>query len=218
MCGICTKTPHSTFLPYSVRQKPQSSLAQLRIQGHNFPSSQLESYLSGRGRTSTFLILPPVHAAEAKFWASEAESSRGESHFCPATTRRMEALHGWEIVLDLALKWLFMAEASQEYLKLSSPISPHTQILMYGWYSEKSKRNTIPTSSYRARVPRFCLEGEAGFKTALRAAPGAQRFSSAFSVGPDPGDPESSPTLGSLRGACFSLCLCLGLSISLSHE
>ena len=37
----------------------------------------------------------------------------------------------------------------------------------------------------------------------------AQRFSAAFSPGCDPGDPGSSPTSGSLRGACFSLCLCL---------
>ncbi|CAD7677426.1 unnamed protein product [Nyctereutes procyonoides] len=37
----------------------------------------------------------------------------------------------------------------------------------------------------------------------------AQQFSAAFSPGRDPGDPGSSPALGSLRGACFSLCLCL---------
>ena len=38
-----------------------------------------------------------------------------------------------------------------------------------------------------------------------RAALVAQRFSTAFS----PGDLGSSPTSGSLNGACYSLCLCL---------
>ena len=38
----------------------------------------------------------------------------------------------------------------------------------------------------------------------------AQRFSTAFSLGCDPGDPGSSPMSVSLHGACFSsLCLCL---------
>ena len=52
------------------------------------------------------------------------------------------------------------------------------------------------------------------------AARVAQRFSTAFSPRCDPGDPESSPTLVSLHGACFFLCLCLYLSLSLcvSHE
>ncbi|XP_072610436.1 monocarboxylate transporter 5 isoform X1 [Vulpes vulpes] len=61
----------------------------------------------------------------------------------------------------------------------------------------------------------------AGSKANLRAAPVAQRFSTAFSPGcDDPGDLGSvlSPALGSLHGACFSLflCLCLSLSLSLS--
>ena len=42
-----------------------------------------------------------------------------------------------------------------------------------------------------------------------RAARVPQRFSAAFSPGPDPGDPGPSPTLGSPYGVCFSLCLCL---------
>ena len=36
---------------------------------------------------------------------------------------------------------------------------------------------------------------------------------SAFSSGCDPGVPGSSPTLGSLHRACFSLCLCFCLSV-----
>ncbi len=44
-------------------------------------------------------------------------------------------------------------------------------------------------------------------KKSLGAARVAQRFSAAFSPGPDPGDQGSSPTSGSLHGACFSLCL-----------
>ena len=43
----------------------------------------------------------------------------------------------------------------------------------------------------------------------IRAAWVAQQFSAAFSPGCDPGDLGSSPTLSSLHGACFSLCLCL---------
>ena len=38
-----------------------------------------------------------------------------------------------------------------------------------------------------------------------KAAPVAQRFSATFSWGCDPGDPGSSPTSGSLHGACPSL-------------
>ena len=34
-------------------------------------------------------------------------------------------------------------------------------------------------------------------------------FPPAFGSGHDPRDPGSSPTSGSLRGACFTLCLCL---------
>ena len=41
------------------------------------------------------------------------------------------------------------------------------------------------------------------------AAPVAQWFSAACSLGCDPGDPGSSPASGFLYGACFSLCLCL---------
>ena len=53
-------------------------------------------------------------------------------------------------------------------------------------------------------------------KIQLWAARVTQRFSAAFSPGRDPGDLGSSPTLGSLRGACFSLCLSLPLSLSVS--
>ena len=45
------------------------------------------------------------------------------------------------------------------------------------------------------------------------AAPVAQRFSTAFFPGCDPGDPKSSPRSGSLHGACFSICLSLSLSL-----
>ena len=47
------------------------------------------------------------------------------------------------------------------------------------------------------------------------AAPVAQWFSATFGPGCDPGDPASSPTSGSLHGACFSLRLFLCLSLSL---
>ena len=38
------------------------------------------------------------------------------------------------------------------------------------------------------------------------------------SPGCDPGDLGWSPASGSLRGACFSLCLCFCLSLCFSHE
>ena len=41
-------------------------------------------------------------------------------------------------------------------------------------------------------------------KTDIRAAPVAQRFSTALGLGCDPGVPGSSPTSDSLHGACFS--------------
>ena len=52
-------------------------------------------------------------------------------------------------------------------------------------------------------------------KDTLRANWVAQRFSATFDPGCDPGDLGVSPTLGSLHGACFSLCLCLCLSVHL---
>ena len=45
-----------------------------------------------------------------------------------------------------------------------------------------------------------------------------QRFSAAFSSGRDPRVRGSSPTSGSMHGACFSLCPCLCLSLSVLHE
>ena len=60
------------------------------------------------------------------------------------------------------------------------------------------------------------MEWDKGHKSRMTgAAVVAQWFGAAFGLGRDPGDPVSSPTLGSLRGACFSLCLCLCLSLSL---
>ena len=57
---------------------------------------------------------------------------------------------------------------------------------------------------------------EMQFKTTMRAAWVAQRFGTAFGPRCNLGAPGSSPTLGSLHGACSSLCLCLCLSLSLS--
>ena len=49
---------------------------------------------------------------------------------------------------------------------------------------------------------------------------GSMVWVSAFCPGHDPGVPGSSPTAGSLHGACFSLflCFCLSLSLCVSHE
>ena len=66
-----------------------------------------------------------------------------------------------------------------------------------------------------------CLSLNVTFTKRLsRAAQVAQRFSTACSPGPDPGDLGLIPTLGFLHGACFSLCLllCLSLSLCISHE
>ena len=45
-----------------------------------------------------------------------------------------------------------------------------------------------------------------------RSLGGLSSWAPAFGPGHDPGDLGSSPTSGSLQGACFSLCLCLRLS------
>ena len=50
-------------------------------------------------------------------------------------------------------------------------------------------------------------------KYQFRAARVAQQFGAAFGPGRDPGDLGSSPTSGSLHGACFSLCLPVSLSL-----
>ena len=75
----------------------------------------------------------------------------------------------------------------------------------------------VPLLSGTARSSRiilyiFCL------KSGIRAAQVAQQFSVIFGPGHDPGGPGSSPASGSLysRGACFSLCLCLCPSLSVS--
>ena len=52
---------------------------------------------------------------------------------------------------------------------------------------------------YKKRVKLYCW-----------AALVAQQFSTAFSLGYDPGDPRDP---GSLQGACLSRCLCLCLSL-----
>ena len=49
-------------------------------------------------------------------------------------------------------------------------------------------------------------------------APVAQRFGAAFGPGCDPGVLGSSTALGSLHGACFSLCLRPPLSVCVYHE
>ena len=59
-------------------------------------------------------------------------------------------------------------------------------------------------------LTRFALDG------ASQAARVAQRFSATFGSGRDPGVPGSSPTSGSLHGACFSLCHVSSLFVCLS--
>ena len=76
---------------------------------------------------------------------------------------------------------------------------------MYTFLSQKSAQYTKMQDMVLAQK-----------KLAIRAGGVTQWFSSAFSPGPDPGDPGLCPTSGSLQGACFSLCLCLCLSLSLS--
>ena len=88
-----------------------------------------------------------------------------------------------------------------------------------------------PTSSKRMRI--FILQQCGGLQAYEDLPPGdigQQRannwpapgwlngWASAFSSGRDPGVLGSSPPSGSLQGACFSLCLCLFLSLSVSHE
>ena len=55
-------------------------------------------------------------------------------------------------------------------------------------------------------------------KQTRREAQVAQRFSTAFSLGCDPKDLGLIPTLGSLYGACISLCLCFSPSVSLMNK
>ena len=55
--------------------------------------------------------------------------------------------------------------------------------------------------------------------TELLGVPGwLSGWVSAFGSGYDPRILGWSPTLGSLQGSCFSLCLCLHLSLCVSHE
>ena len=71
-------------------------------------------------------------------------------------------------------------------------------------------------SFFLKNVDEHTGERQGGVKSeTIRAAPVAQRFSTAFGPGCDPGVPGSSPTSGSLHGACFSLCLYLCLSLFL---
>ncbi|XP_077772146.1 cationic amino acid transporter 3-like isoform X6 [Canis aureus] len=71
------------------------------------------------------------------------------------------------------------------------------------------------TSGTWARFGVWMVIGKTGVETVpARAVPVAQRFSTAFSPERDPGDPVSSPTLGSLHRAYFSLCVSAPLSLS----
>ena len=57
------------------------------------------------------------------------------------------------------------------------------------------------------------------FKGDFRAARGAQRFSIAFSPGPDPGDPGSSlHRAPCMEPASPSACVSASLSLCVSHE
>ena len=55
-------------------------------------------------------------------------------------------------------------------------------------------------------------------KSSPRGSPVAQRFSTAFSLGPDPGDPALSPMLGSLHGASPSAYVSASLCVSLMNK
>ena len=55
-------------------------------------------------------------------------------------------------------------------------------------------------------------------KTAVGAPGWLSGWVPAFGSGHDPGILGSSPASGSFYGACFSLCLCLRLSLWVSHE
>ena len=77
-----------------------------------------------------------------------------------------------------------------------------------------SSGSTLPMRWTQYADPSLNLSsfGEPGWLSGL---------STTFGPGRDPGDPGSSPTSGSPRGACFSLCLCCvsaSLSLCVSHE
>lgn len=114
--------PGSLFLPHSVRWKPYSSGPQLRIQGSQltqFPVGELQFLGGGGGRTSTFLILPPVHTADAKFRTSAAE--RSWVYPFSAQSKDRDSTWVWNHPRgSLQRACSLLAEGNQEDLKLLS--------------------------------------------------------------------------------------------------
>ena len=87
-------------------------------------------------------------------------------------------------------------------------------LLWRGKIRKTQTQEQLPTKSGTRSVAGQMPKVEGGVREQVCAQkPGpwaagvAQRFSATFSPGPDPRDLGSSPTLGSLHGACFSLCL-----------
>ena len=82
------------------------------------------------------------------------------------------------------------------------------------WFAHKGKYK----NNWCARRRR---EGEVSLfkEIKARAARGAQRFSPAFSSGPDPGDPDRVPGQAPCMEPTFpSACVSASLSLSLPHE
>ena len=95
------------------------------------------------------------------------------------------------------------------------PHHPHRGLKQLMSLSDQMDRHSTCSQALNRAVMACCLVcSNIHLKAIVRAAQVAQQFSATFGSGRDPGDLGSSPTSGSLHGACFSLCL----SLSLCHE
>ena len=90
-------------------------------------------------------------------------------------------------------------------------VSVHTHSRWQWAYHSKHKRKHLSTSWLPGSRPSTSQRSQEGW---VWAAQVAQRFSTTFSPGPDPGDLGSSPTSGSLHRVCFSFA-CVSASLSL---
>ena len=90
--------------------------------------------------------------------------------------------------------------------------SPGRPYLMHFWLSIKLSMEYYTALKMSALQQHSMTWMNMSIKQGARVP---QQFSATFSLGCDPGDLGSSPALGSLHGACFSLCLYLCLSLPL---
>ena len=166
------------------------------------------------------LMVMPAMLKRQKIWQLVGI---GGGVWCKSSTywrKRILWLQVWEkelSILDLILSFSPFGSSCRNLILCSSTVwilwgQPVVEAHGRGYASKHTWLAPQPHSTFPSMtIFQFLIW--VWIKRILWAARVAQWFSTAFSPGPDAGDLESSSTSGSLHGACFSLCLCLSVSV-----